>query len=261
MRVSRLSWLEIASEAIACSRSPPAARSAKRYPAAAATGRWHNQAPGWGMIGSVAVNLAHQSPVAVTIVPSEARGLPPAGPRSPRPRSRSLLWSPGATRRRRSPATCSCPGAQCRPTSCVSWPSSAPRAGWRSSARLCATASPRSGLATDGANENRCRKVLSDDDYSSPRPGEFHCSYERLRSNERSQKHGTQTRVRSMRELARAPGTTRGLPRGSARGRLAPICVTLADQWITDAADRAQEAGTSITCERTLCDGVIDSRR
>jgi len=39
--VSRLSWLEIASEAIACSRSPPAASSAKRYPAAAATGRWH----------------------------------------------------------------------------------------------------------------------------------------------------------------------------------------------------------------------------
>jgi len=39
--VSRLSWLEIASEAIAGSRSPPAASSAKRYPAAAATGRWH----------------------------------------------------------------------------------------------------------------------------------------------------------------------------------------------------------------------------
>jgi hypothetical protein len=56
--VCRLSWLEIASEAIACSRSPPAASSAKRYPAAAATGGWHNRAPGWGMIGSVAVTLA-----------------------------------------------------------------------------------------------------------------------------------------------------------------------------------------------------------
>ena len=71
--VSRLSWLEIASEAIACSRSPPAASSAKRYPAAAATGRWHNRAPGWGMIGSVAVTLAPHSPVAVTIVQSESR--------------------------------------------------------------------------------------------------------------------------------------------------------------------------------------------
>src|SRR5689334_4123433 len=56
--VSRLSWLEIASEAIACSRSPPAASSAKRYPAAAATGRWYDRAPGWGMTGSVAVTLA-----------------------------------------------------------------------------------------------------------------------------------------------------------------------------------------------------------
>jgi len=83
--VSRLSWLEIASEAIACSRSPPAASSAKRYPAAAATGRWHNRAPGWGMIGSVAVTLAPHSPVAVTIVQSESR---PARGRMPRGRGR-----------------------------------------------------------------------------------------------------------------------------------------------------------------------------
>jgi hypothetical protein len=76
---------EIASEAIACSRSLPAASSAKRYPAATATGRWHNRAPGQGMIGSVAVTLAPHSPVAVTIAKGESR---PARVRMPRGRGR-----------------------------------------------------------------------------------------------------------------------------------------------------------------------------
>ena len=40
----------------------------------------------------------------------------PAGRRSPPPRSRSPPWSPGATRRRTSPAACSCPGEPCKPT-------------------------------------------------------------------------------------------------------------------------------------------------
>ena len=46
-----------------------------------------------------------------------ARAPLPAGRRSPRPRSRSPPWSPGATRRRTSPAACSCPGEPCKPTS------------------------------------------------------------------------------------------------------------------------------------------------
>ena len=80
------------------------------------------------------------------------RAPPPAGRRSPRPRSRSPPWSPGATQRRTSPGACSCPGAPCRPISPTSWPSSARRAGWRSSARRCARASPRSGGARGAAS-------------------------------------------------------------------------------------------------------------
>ncbi len=49
--------------------------------------------------------------------PGAVRGSPPAGRRSPRPRSRSPPWSPAAPRRRTSPRVCSCPGAPCRPTS------------------------------------------------------------------------------------------------------------------------------------------------
>ncbi len=57
------------------------------------------------------------------------RALRRAGRRSLRPRSRSPPWSPGATRRRTSPAACSCPGEPCKPTSPTSWSSSKPRAG------------------------------------------------------------------------------------------------------------------------------------
>ena len=70
-----------------------------------------------------------------------------AGRRSRRPRSRSLRWSPGASQRRTSPGACSCPGVPCRPTSRTFSPSSARKAGWRSSARHCARAFP---LSRDG---------------------------------------------------------------------------------------------------------------
>ena len=45
----------------------------------------------------------------------------------------------------RSPAACSCPGARCRRISRTSWPSSASKAEWTSSAKRSATASPHSG--------------------------------------------------------------------------------------------------------------------
>jgi hypothetical protein len=90
---------------------------------------------------------------------------PPAGRRSRRPRSRSPPWSPGATQRRTSPGVCSCHDVPSGPTSPVSLPSSARRAGWRSSGRRCA----RGRLALAGrTNRRRCGKVSSHDHYSQP---------------------------------------------------------------------------------------------
>ena len=93
------------------------------------------------------------------------------GPRGPRSAAgwaaltptelKSPPWSPQAAPRRRSPAACSCPGARCRPISRASWPSSAPRAGWRSSTKRCARASPPSGGAADRANKNGARHKVS----------------------------------------------------------------------------------------------------
>ena len=103
------------------------------------------------------------APTASGAAPAAGAGSvrPPAGRRSPRPRSRSPPWSPGATRRRTSPGACSCHDVPSRPISPASSPSSARRAGWRSSGRRCATASRPSGRI----DRRRCGKVSSHDHY------------------------------------------------------------------------------------------------
>src|SRR2546427_244633 len=71
--VSRLSWLEIASEAIACSRSPPAASSAKRYPAAAAPGLVLADAFDCGALGRAAAGRAVEADVEAAVLAEHDR--------------------------------------------------------------------------------------------------------------------------------------------------------------------------------------------
>ena len=138
---------------------PSAARQRRPGP------RWTRRSActrAWMLAGTSAEPAAGFAPMAsgAASAARASRGPPPAGPRSPRPKSRSPPWWPGATRPRRSPGACSCPGGRCRPISRTSWPSSAPRAGWRSSARRCARAFPPSGRVRSGPERPGARSVV-----------------------------------------------------------------------------------------------------